>query len=270
MEARENIDGPIPQRGHLIVTTRSGGEWAGFAMRPTMALDYARADGPAVALLMQAAGRDADAEGARALAEDLGGLPLGLVVMGTLVKPHGGDWADWRGRLAEALAHVPAGETYPTSILGAVRLSYDRLPEDAQRIAHLCAWWAPEGLTPALMTDAPGSWLWKDEDVREAMPPEVEALAQDAARVRAGFAALAGASLITGADGVYAMHRMTAAALRAQQGNIKLAPAAAALLAAVNPGARIVLASTPTGRCANALRRMSARYWPPAKPRASR
>ena len=88
-----------------------------------------------------------------------------------------------------------------------------------------------------MLTAAPEGWLWQHEMVREAMAPEVDALAQGSGRVRAGFDALARASLITGTGEECAMHRMTAAALRAmQEGGTSLAPAAAALLAAVYPG----------------------------------
>lgn len=235
VETRADIEGLTPQGAHLILTTRRGGDWPGFTVRPTDTLDTTRSDGPATRLLMETAGRSDDGEGARALVEALDGLPLGLVVMGSMIRQHGGSWADWQGRLAEALDHTPASGDYPTSILGAVRLSYDRLPPDARLIADLCAWWAPDGLGPELVTAAPEGWLWQGKDVREAIPPEVDALAQEAARVRAGFDALAGASLITGTGEQCTMHRMTAAALRAIQGDAPLAAAAAALLAAVYP-----------------------------------
>ena len=41
-------------------------------------------------------------------------------------------------------------------VIGAVKLSYDALDDDAKLVADLCAWWAPEGLDPGLISDAPG------------------------------------------------------------------------------------------------------------------
>jgi tetratricopeptide (TPR) repeat protein len=234
VESRGAIEGLIPEGAPLLMTTRAAGTWAGFEMRRTEALDCARPDSPAVALLMEAAARRDNAAGARALAADLGGLPLGLVVMGALVRRHGGAWADWQGRLDEAVAHAPQDEGYPTSILGAVTLSYDRLTEDARRVADLCAWWAPDGLGADLLTEAPSGDSWAG--LLPVIAEPIAALARDAARVRAAFGALADASLIAGEGGVYAMHRMTATALRALPGAAAAAPVAAALLAAVYPG----------------------------------
>ena len=234
VESRADIEGLIPEGAPLLMTTRAAGTWAGFERQRTEVLDFTRPDSPAVALMMEAAERRDDAAEARALAADLGGLPLALVVMGALVRRHGGAWADWRERLDEAVAHAPQDEGYATSILGALTLSYDRLPEDARRVADLCAWWAPEGLGADLLTEAPNGWDWADRSAEMAEP--FAALAQDAARVRAAFGALAGASLIAGGGGVYTMHRMTGAALRALPGAEEAAPAAAALLAAGYPG----------------------------------
>lgn len=236
VETRADLEGLVPEGAHLIVTTRSGGDWPGFEKLATEALAFDRPEAPAVRLLMREAGRDDDPEGARTLAEALGGLPLGLVVTGALVRTHGGTWAEWSRRLAEVLEHVPKDAGYPTSIRGAVELSYARLGADARLIADLFAWWAPEGLSAELLTEAPGRWFWHDEVVREGLTDAVAALAEDGARVRAGVVELVGASLISGLAGDFAMHRMTAAALRAMQGAAPQSGAAAALLAAVYPG----------------------------------
>ncbi|MCC5957086.1 MAG: tetratricopeptide repeat protein [Natronohydrobacter sp.] len=127
---------------------------------------------------------------------------------------------------------------YPTSLMGALRLSYDQLGADAQTIAKLCAYWAPEGLGPWLLLDAPGGQNWGA--VLDLIPEPVQALAQDGAQVRAGFTELAARSLLTGTGDARAMHRMSAACLQAlDRGELdhgELAPAATALLAAVYPG----------------------------------
>jgi hypothetical protein len=71
---------------HLIVTTRSAGGWPGFErMRPGTLPTGAPGDaGPR--LLMDEARQHDDRDGARALSEALGGLPLALVVAGALIR----------------------------------------------------------------------------------------------------------------------------------------------------------------------------------------
>ena len=225
---------PLIPNAHLIVTTREAAGWEGFATLPTDVLPYDTEGAPAVRVLMEAAGREGDAAGARDLAEDLGGLPLALVVAGALIRAEGYAFAEYRSRIADVIAQVPRNAAYPDSVIGAVKLSYDRLPEDAQAVADLLAWWAPEGLTPDLLTGAPEGGNWAA--VKGELSEEMIALVSDPARVRAAFQALVDASLLARAgraDEGHAMHRMTGAALRALQGE---APAATALLAAVYPG----------------------------------
>ncbi|WP_299861223.1 toll/interleukin-1 receptor domain-containing protein [uncultured Hoeflea sp.] len=225
-----------PPGAHLIVTTRQGEGWPGFDVMPLDRLSFESEDASAVNLLMLEAGRTDGADEARALAEDLGGLPLALVVAGALIRSTGESFSAYRERLSEILSHTPDNEDYPTSVLGAVQMSYKYLPEDAKLVADLCAWWAAEGLEPALLTDAPDGWDWEDraEDISEA----IQFLARDGARVRAAFAALTGRSLLESGEGAWSMHRMTAAALRHLQQDREdgaMAKAAAALLAAVYP-----------------------------------
>lgn len=226
-----------PPGAHLIVTTRQGEGWPGFDVMPLDRLGFNSEEAPAVSLLMREAGRTDGAAEARALAGDLGGLPLALVVAGALIKSTGESFSAYRGRLAEILSHTPDNEDYPTSVLGAVQISYEQLPEDARLVADLCAWWAAEGLEPALLTDAPDGWLW--EKLQENNPGKVRSLARDDARVRAAFAALKARSLLERGEGSWSMHRMTAASLRylqQEREDEETTEAAAALLAADYPG----------------------------------
>jgi hypothetical protein len=238
-----------PPGAHLIVTTRQGEGWPGFDVMPLDRLSADSEDAPAVTLLMREAGRTDGADEARALAGDLGGLPLALVVAGALIRSTGESFSAYRERLAEILSHTPDNEDYPTSVLGAVQISYEQLPEDARRVADLCAWWAAEGLEPALFTDAPDGWDWNDRS--EDFPEAIQSLVRDGARVRAAFAALTGRSLLERGEGVWSMHRMTAAALRHLQKDREdgaTAKAAAELLAAVYPSDPNV--SATWGACA--------------------
>lgn len=233
LETRDDLDGLLPEGAHVLVTTRQGQGWPGWEVVPTDVLGFATPDAPAVRLLMQHAGREDDAAGAQRLATVLGGLPLPLVVMGAYLSDQAQSFdqgcADWR----HAVTNPPPNAGYPDSVLGAVRLSYDKLPDDAKTVARLCAYWAPEGLGPWLLLDAPGGKFW--QAWLELIPAPLQALVQDERRVRDAFTNLAGRSLITGTGEARAMHRLTAAALRdIDEG--ALAPAAVALLAAVYPG----------------------------------
>jgi len=236
---RADLSGLIPDGIHSIVTTRQGEGWPGFAKIEAGVLPTATPTDAGVKLLMRAADRTDRAEDAQALAATLGGLPLALVVAGALIRRTGEGFATYAARLDEVLRHTPENAGYPTSVMGAVELSYRALARDAQALVDVLAWWAPEGLETGLFTDAPAGEWW--DAVKDDVPDDLQALAADPGRVRAAVLDLQARSLVTrGTDtGGWALHRMTAAALRALQADrADDAPkrAAAALLAAVYPG----------------------------------
>jgi Tetratricopeptide repeat len=226
----------IPEGAALIVTTRQGSGWPGWPVQEAGVLGYETPEAPAVRLLLQEAPRGGTAAEAQGLAGDLGGLPLALVVAAGMIREEGGSFTAYRGRLAEVLRQRPQNEDYPTSLLGAVELSYAALDDDARMVADLCAWWAPEGLETALIVEAPTGPKWAK--ALELIPETLQVLACDPGRVRAAFRALAARSLIL-SDGAerWTMHRMTAAVLRLMQADARQDRSAAAvgLLAAVYP-----------------------------------
>ncbi len=146
VETRDDIRKLIPRGSHLIATTRQGEGWTGFAVQETDVLEYAMEDGAAVKLLMDEARREDDAGGARELAEALGGLPLALVMAGGLIRKEGLGFGEYLGQVSRIIAAEPKNADYPTSVIGAVRLSYDKLDAYARLVADLFAWWAPDGL----------------------------------------------------------------------------------------------------------------------------
>ncbi len=237
VEDLAHLQGLIPDGADMIVTTRQGTGWPGWKVQEAGVLSFATPDAPAVQLLLQEAGPDrGPVADAQALAGDLGGLPLALVVAGGLIREDRIDFATCRGRLAEVLrAKQPNGD-YADSLIGAVSLSYELLEADGRMVADLCAWWAAEGLYAELISDAPGGGTW--EAIRDLIPEPLQALARDPARVREAFRRLAARSLILPDGAGWSMHRMTAAALRAMQAAAERDQGAAAvgLLAAVYPG----------------------------------
>ena len=236
VEDREQIRSVIPdpqcRNIHLIVTTRAMDGWAGFDVKATDTLSTEEPDGPAVRLLLREGGKPDDGK-AHDLAIALGGLPLALVVAGGLVRAFD-SYGDWLGRLNEVIAAAPKSGDYPDAVIGAVRLSYDRLSADARALIDVMAWWAPEGLEPRLFTDAPGGDWWDlfKEDVQE----DLARLCGDPGRVRAAFLELEGRSLLLRQGETWALHRMTAAALLAGETAEVSARVGAALLMAVYPG----------------------------------
>ncbi len=258
VEDLADLTGLIPEGAAVIVTTRQGTGWPGWAVQEAQVLPFDTPDAPSVQLLMQEAPKGGTAAEAQALAGDLGGLPLALVVAGGLIRDEGSSFATYRGRLAEVLRHKPANEDYPTSLRGAVALSYDALDGDARMVADLCAWWAPKGLDVGLISDAPGGWLWGTR--LDLIPEPLQELANDPSRVRAGFLALAARSLILSeGEGRWSMHRMTAAVLRLRQAEAgqDRGAVAAGLLAAVYPYRSDVSAHWPLcasdAACASAV-----------------
>jgi len=99
----------IPQgdKIDLIITTRTAGGYPGYQQLPLGVLGYDTVEGEAVTLVMQEAATDQDAEGARDLAQALGGLPLALVTAGRLIREEGGSFADYQSRLEDILLDAP-------------------------------------------------------------------------------------------------------------------------------------------------------------------
>ena len=224
-----------PKGVDLIVTTRAGAGWDGFAKVAPGVLPFGKEEDPAVRLLMREAGRREDAAGARALAEALGGLPLALVVAGALIRETGESFDSYRARVDEIIAHVPVNSDYPDSVAGAVRLTYARLSADAQALADLCAWLAPEGLTEALFAGAVKAETWESRERPEVVDDLAQVL-EDPARLRAGLQEMRRWSVLSDE---YGMHRLTQAVLRGAQTEegraFACARGAAAVLAAQFP-----------------------------------
>ncbi len=238
VEDYDNFKGLEAPNAHLIVTTRQGSGYPGFKVLPTDKLPYDSEDAAAVRLLMDTAERhDAPAD-AQALAEKLDGLPLALVMAGRLIQRERRSFADYLADITPIIAREPRNEDYPSSVIGAVRLSYDELSDDAKLIADLFAWWAPEGLQAELISGAPKGQNWDHEEVKYDIPDSVHALTVEDARVRAAMAELEDRSLLSRGEDGSEMHRMTAASLRSMQelrGADEFSVAAAKLLAARYP-----------------------------------
>lgn len=223
-------------RVRVLVTSRSIHWSPAYRRVPAGTLPTETVGDPGPVLLMREAETWDDPEAARALAEDLGGLPLALVAAGGLIRDTGGGFAAYRDRLGAILSEVPAGD-YPDSVIGAVTLSYDALDDDARAVLDLFAWFAPEGLDAALLTDVPTAPQL--DAVKGDIGDALLAPCADADRVEKALTVLVRRSLLVREGETFSLHRMSAAALRALQAQAgrrdDAARQAAAVLAAAYP-----------------------------------
>ncbi|TVR09841.1 MAG: tetratricopeptide repeat protein [Salinarimonadaceae bacterium] len=225
----------------VIVTTRLGLGWDGFGRIDLDVLDFATPDGDAVTLLLQEAGLAMSAnaemrEQAREIAEALGGLPLALVMAGTVLREDGIGLPELRSEIARVIERTPHNANYLDSVAGAVMLTYGRLTEDGKALADLCAWLAPEGLSEGLFVDGVAGAFWSQ--YRADVSSDLATLIEDAGRVRGALQDLRRWSVLTGLV-PWRMHRLTQSVLRAGQRDGRdwtMARAAAAVLAAQFPG----------------------------------
>jgi tetratricopeptide (TPR) repeat protein len=247
----DNAHGPralrgwLPEAGHIhiLVTTREGG-WPEerFKLLRTGELDFSTEDSPAVALLMQEAGRTADPAGARALAETLGGLPLALVNAGAYLHDAPDvSFAAYAEEWERAIKQAPPEEgDYELSVFGSVSLSLERLSPEATQIANILAFWAPEGLEPVFFK-AVGA---KDpeHEHRKPISDDLWPILRAEGAVAQAFAELARRSILErrgeGEAAHFAMHRLTGAVIRARleaEGRAGWREAAGSVLAAAYP-----------------------------------
>ena len=230
------MDGLLPQ-GDLIVTTRDATPFAGFTSVATDVLPYESPDSAAVVVLMDAADREDDAEAAQLVAEELGGLPLALVMAGTVAKEDALSFADLLTQLRRVITQKPEGQDYKDSVAKAVMLSVGRVSADARAMLDCLAWMAPEGISDALFARAVAKENWAG--VRGRLPEALCAVVEDAGRRAQALREARRWSILMG-DGPFDMHRLTQLVLRqeaeGQARGFEAAKGAAAILAAGTPG----------------------------------
>ncbi|MCB1382101.1 MAG: tetratricopeptide repeat protein [Notoacmeibacter sp.] len=252
---------PDNARIRRLVTSREGGWGDGFTIFGAETLSWKQEDAPrgklapALDLLFKVAERapGSELEEARALAADLGGLPLALVQIGVWLRDTGQSVAECRKRIETLLDQpIPEEFDYKDSVFAAVSLSLDRLEKDAAdeslseagraqaahgvMIVKLFCWLAPEGLDAELLTDVPHCSVPNPQEFWDDIPGPVMALARDPGAVTMALSGLVRRSLLEARDGSFAMHRLIQAVARARLADCDWPIAAAALVAAGYPG----------------------------------
>ncbi|MEL6996934.1 MAG: NB-ARC domain-containing protein, partial [Pseudomonadota bacterium] len=209
-EAMEDLRDYLPEGGriHLLLTSREGNWPARFTEQPADALDPAEA----IALLRQESKRADDAEGAAALVEALDRLPLAIVAAGAWLRDAPSEsFADYQAQLAERIREKPKGVSdYPDPVFGAIKLSLDKLSDDAALLMKVFCWLSPDDLWPGLVTGIPECAVPNPQEFWDDIPNELIVLARDASRVDQAFADLRDRSLLDHDEGDrWRLHRLT-------------------------------------------------------------
>jgi tetratricopeptide (TPR) repeat protein len=215
-EKPADLRGLIPEQGsvHLLYTSRNS-VWGRVKEVP---LDRLEVESAADVLLREAERSD-DRPGAIALAQLLGGLPLALVCAGAWLRDvPSASFAHYAAQHEALLRHKPDRvDDYPDSVYGAVKMSLEKLSDEAQLLSKVIAYLAPDDLWPGLITALSG----KDQSNRigemfSPVPDELWSLAKDPFLVEKSFAELTRRSLLTPGEtkDSWRIHRLTQAVQR--------------------------------------------------------
>ena len=143
VEQPETLAGLLPASGaHVLVTSRTGA-WEGHgvtvtlqALSRTHAVEY-----------LQAHARKADPTAAAALADDVGCLPLALVLARSTAWSLGIDFDAYRALLRDAVVRAPKTGAFPPELFATVQLALERataLSPHAAGILGMTAYLAPD------------------------------------------------------------------------------------------------------------------------------
>lgn len=132
---------PQSETVDVILTSREAGDIPGFSAFALDVLDAEGPNSPAVELLLQEAAQPLaqEREDAMALAKELGGLPLALVIAGAIVR-NGESFAEVRADISRLIETDPdRKELYRDGVARAVLASFKKLSVEAQWAANACA-----------------------------------------------------------------------------------------------------------------------------------
>lgn len=152
---------------------------------------------------------------ANAMVKALDFLPLAIVMAGSSLRRTPSESFDgYREKLAERIKDKPKGDVrYPDSVFGAVKLSLDKLSDDAALLMKVFCWLSPDDLWPGLVTaladkESIENEVWKE--ILAPIPDALWALARDASRVDQAVADLRDRSLLDyDEDDSWHLHRLT-------------------------------------------------------------
>ncbi|MEM7056884.1 MAG: TIR domain-containing protein [Pseudomonadota bacterium] len=197
---------------HLLLTSREGGWPDRFEVHPTDKLP----PDMAADLLEQESGRADDRAGALMLGKVLDGLPLALVQAGRWLRDvPGTSFAGYAEQHETLLHQMPSTiEDYPDSVFGAVKLSLDKLSEDAAMLMKVFAYLAPDDLWLGLVTALAAKN--RGDEMYVPVPAALLTLAGEGPAVERAFSDLGRRSLMEPGEhaGSWRMHRLAQAVQR--------------------------------------------------------
>ncbi len=139
------LEGLLPRAGaHVLVTTRWP-DWQGRAAAVPLGVF---APDEAVAFLLARTGRS-DAQGAAALARDLGHLPLALDHAAAYCRRTGVAFETYRALLPDLIKRAPKDADYPADVYATFSLAIERAAADcaeAEQLMCLLAYFAPDDI----------------------------------------------------------------------------------------------------------------------------
>ncbi len=139
------LDGFLPRTGtHVLITTRWP-DWQGRAAPVPLGVF---APQEAVDFLLKRTAR-ADADGAAALARDLGHLPLALDHAAAYCRRTGTAFEAYRALLPELIKRAPKDADYPADVHATFSLAIENAAKDcpaAETLMGILAWFAPDDI----------------------------------------------------------------------------------------------------------------------------
>jgi tetratricopeptide (TPR) repeat protein len=194
---------PHGAKGHVIITSRHRA-WKGLAEALTV-VKWPRDD--SVAFLAERTGLD-DPNGADALADALGDLPLALEHAAAFIDETGCSFHDYvvmfREQSDKVLTWKPvAGTDYPLSVAATWELSFNKLSPEAADLLRLCAFLAPD--------DIPLDSIHKQA---ERLPEGLATVAGNTMALNEAVADLRHYSLVERDGDALAIHRLVQALVR--------------------------------------------------------